>query len=201
MDRAERAVRRPERVRAATLGVLASGSGTVFQSLLDAGLPLAVLVVDRPCAAVGRAERAGVAVEVVDRSLYLPDRAAFTHAVVDALKRHDVDLVAMAGFMTILADPIFAAFPDRVVNTHPSLLPAFRGAHAVREALAFGVKVSGCTIHLAVPEVDAGPILAQEAVPVLADDTEATLHDRIKAVEHRLYPEVLRGLIEAGAAT
>jgi phosphoribosylglycinamide formyltransferase 1 len=169
----------------------------VFQSLLDAGLPLAVLVVDRACAAVERAERAGVAVEIIDRSTFLPDRDAFTHAVVDALKRYDVGLVAMAGFMTILGTPIFTAFPDRVVNTHPSLLPSFRGAHAVREALAAGVKVSGCTIHLAVPEVDAGPILAQEAVPVLDDDTEATLHDRIKAVEHRLYPEVLNRLIHA----
>jgi formyltetrahydrofolate-dependent phosphoribosylglycinamide formyltransferase len=169
----------------------------VFQSLVGAGLPLAVLVVDRPCEAVERAQRAGVAVEVVDRASYLPDRDAFTHAVVDALKRHDVGLVAMAGFMTILNAPIFTAFPDRVVNTHPSLLPSFRGAHAVREALAAGVKVSGCTIHLAVPEVDAGPILAQEAVPVLDGDTEGTLHDRIKAVERRLYPEVLRGLIEA----
>jgi formyltetrahydrofolate-dependent phosphoribosylglycinamide formyltransferase len=177
--------------------VLASGSGTVFQSLLDAHLPIAVLVVDRPCAAVERAERAGVPVEVVDRSTYLPDRDAFTHAVADALKRHDVDLVAMAGFMTILNAPIFAAFPDRVVNTHPSLLPSFRGAHAVREALAAGVKLSGCTIHLAVPEVDAGPILAQEAVPVLDDDTEDALHDRIKAVERRLYPQVLARLIEA----
>ena len=184
----------------ATVGVLASGSGTVFQSLVDAALPLAVLVVDRACAAVDRAERAGVAVEVVDRAALLPDREAFTEAVVDALKRHDVDLVAMAGFMTILTGPIFTAFPDRVVNTHPSLLPSFRGAHAVRDALAAGVKVSGCTIHLAVPEVDAGPILAQEAVPVLDDDTEDALHDRIKAVERRLYPEVLNRLIHAPAA-
>ena len=179
-----------------SLGVLASGSGTVFQSLVDAALPIAVLVVDRSCAAVERAERAGIAVEVVDRSLFLPDRDAFTHAVVDVLKRHDVDLVAMAGFMTILAPPIFAAFPERVVNTHPSLLPSFRGAHAVREALAAGVKVTGCTIHLAVPEVDAGPILAQEAVPVLDGDTEDTLHERIKQVERRLFPDVIERLAE-----
>jgi phosphoribosylglycinamide formyltransferase-1 len=97
--------------------------------------------------------------------------------------------------MTILAPPMFAAFPDRVVNTHPSLLPAFRGAYAVRDALAAGVKVTGCTIHLAVPEVDAGPILAQEAVPVDDADTEETLHARIKAVEHRIYPEVLWKLV------
>jgi phosphoribosylglycinamide formyltransferase-1 len=178
------------------VGVLASGSGTVFQSVLDARLPVVVLVVDRVCGAVERAERAGVPVEVVDRAAFMPDRDAFTHAVVDALKRHDVDLVAMAGFMTILAPPIFAAFPQRVVNTHPSLLPAFRGAHAVREALAAGVKVSGCTIHVAVPEVDAGPILAQEAVPVFEGDTPDSLHARIKAVEHRIYPEVLWTLVQ-----
>ena len=94
----------------------------------------------------------------------------------------------MAGFMTVLAEPIFAAFPDRVVNTHPSLLPSFRGAHAVPEALAAGVKVTGCTIHLATIEVDDGPILAQEAVPILAGDDDDALHERIKAVEHRLYP-------------
>ena len=104
----------------------------------------------------------------------------------------------MAGFMTILEKPIFDAFPGRVLNTHPSLLPSFRGAHPVEEALAAGVKVTGCTIHIAVPDVDAGPILAQEAVPVLADDTTDTLHERIKDVERRLYPQTIKELI-AGA--
>ena len=94
----------------------------------------------------------------------------------------------MAGFMTILGRAAFAAFPERILNTHPSLLPAFPGAHAVRDALAFGVKVTGCTVHLATETVDHGPILAQEAVPVLPGDDEATLHERIKAVERRLYP-------------
>ena len=122
----------------------------------------------------------------------------FTHQVVDALQRHEVELVAMAGFMTILEKPIFDAFPGRVLNTHPSLLPSFRGAHPVEEALAAGVKVTGCTIHIAVPDVDAGPILAQEAVPVLADDTTDTLHERIKDVERRLYPQTIKELI-AGA--
>jgi phosphoribosylglycinamide formyltransferase-1 len=101
----------------------------------------------------------------------------------------------MAGFMTILEKPIFDAFPGRVVNTHPSLLPSFRGAHAVADAIEAGVKVTGCTIHVAVPEVDAGPILAQEAVAVLPDDTTETLHERIKQVERRLYPTVLRELV------
>ena len=128
----------------------------------------------------------------------IKDRVEFTHQVVDALQRHEVELVAMAGFMTILEKPIFDAFPGRVLNTHPSLLPSFRGAHPVEEALAAGVKVTGCTIHIAVPDVDAGPILAQEAVPVLADDTTDTLHERIKDVERRLYPQTIKELI-AGA--
>ncbi len=122
-------------------------------------------------------------------------------AVTDALVSHEVDLVAVAGFMTVLAEPIFEVFPNRVINTHPALLPSFRGARAVADALAAGVKVTGCTIHIATIEVDAGPILAQEAVPVLPGDDEDALHERIKAVEHRLYPQVLAELVaaEAGA--
>jgi phosphoribosylglycinamide formyltransferase-1 len=115
--------------------------------------------------------------------------------VVDALAAHDVDVVVMAGFMTILDKPIFDAYDGRVLNTHPSLLPAFRGAHAVEDALATGVKVTGCTVHVATLEVDSGPILAQEAVPVLDGDTAEILHERIKEVEHRLYPETIRRFI------
>lgn len=180
------------------VGVLVSGSGTNLQALIDADLPISVVLSDRPgVRALDRAEAAGITTGVVDRSEYLPDRReAFTHAVVDALKAHDVDLVAMAGFMTILAKPMFDAFEHRIVNTHPSLLPAFRGAHAVEEALELGVKLTGCTVHIATEEVDAGPILAQEAVPVEPDDTVETLHERIKAVEHRLYPQVIRDLVD-----
>ena len=181
----------------ATIGVLASGTGTILQALLDAGLPIGVVVVDRRCEAIARAERAGVPVELVERTSFGPDfdRVAYTHQVVDALERHGVALVAIAGFGTILEKPIHDAFPHRVVNTHPSLLPAFKGWHAVEEALAAGVKVTGCTVHYATLEVDSGPIIAQEAVPVLDGDTVETLHERIKAVERRLYPEVLRSLL------
>src|ERR687885_515422 len=143
---------------------------------------IAVLV-DRPCGATAIAEAAGVPATVVPRR---PDRLAFTHDVVDALAERDVELVVMAGFMTILEKPIFDAYEGRVLNTHPSLLPAFRGAHAVADALAAAVKVTGCTIHVATLEVDSGPILAQEAVAVRPGDTVAALHERIKAVEHRL---------------
>jgi phosphoribosylglycinamide formyltransferase-1 len=180
------------------IGVLASGSGTILDAILAAELPVVVVVVDRECRAAEVAHDAGLPVERVDRKS-IPDRIEFTHGVVDALQRHDADLVVMAGFMTILEKPIFDAFPDCVLNTHPSLLPSFRGAHAVEDALAAGVKVTGCTIHLAVPDVDAGPILAQETVPVLADDTADTLHERIKGVERRLYPRTIRELIETNA--
>ena len=178
------------------VGVLVSGSGTNLQAILDANLPIAVVVADRPAiGALERAVEAGVPTLVVDRDRYLPDRVGFTQAILDALEAYGVGLVAMAGFMTILEKPIFEAFGDRVINTHPSLLPSFRGAHAVDEALAAGVKVTGCTIHVATPEVDAGPILAQEAVSVLDGDTAETLHARIKEVEHRIFPKVLRRLV------
>ena len=178
--------------------MLASGSGTILRAMLDADLPIAVVLVDRECGAVGIATAGGVAVEIVERTSFGADfdRVAYTHDVVDALARHDVDLIAMAGFGTILEKPIHDAYPDRIVNTHPALLPAFKGWHAVRDALDAGVKVTGCTVHLARLEVDEGPILAQEAVPVLDDDTLETLHERIKEVERRIYPEVLRSLAE-----
>jgi phosphoribosylglycinamide formyltransferase-1 len=180
------------------IGVLASGGGTNLRVMLDADLPIVVVVVDRASGAIEVARRAGIPVELVERTSFGADfdRVAYTHEVVDALARHDVDLVAMAGFGTILAKPIHDAYPNRIVNTHPALLPAFKGWHAVEDALAAGVQVTGCTVHLAMLEVDEGPILAQEAVPVLEGDTVDTLHERIKSVEHRIYPEVLRRLVE-----
>jgi phosphoribosylglycinamide formyltransferase-1 len=204
----ERRVKRPERLggsqegrarlQAMRIGVLASGSGTILQALLDADLPIVVVLVDRPSAAADRAVAAGIAAEVVERDSFGPDfdRVAYTHRVVDVLERHGVDLVAMAGFGTILEKPIHDAYPGRIVNTHPALLPAFKGWHAVADAVAAGVKVTGCTVHLATLEVDDGPILAQEAVEVRADDTVESLHERIKEVERRLYPAVLRRLID-----
>jgi phosphoribosylglycinamide formyltransferase-1 len=187
--------------RARRLGVLASGTGTILQALVDAGLPIAVVIADRPCPALERAARAGVASELVERSSFGADfdRTAYTHDVVDALKRHEVDVVAMAGFGTVLEAPILDAFPGALVNTHPSLLPAFKGWHAVEDALTAGVKITGCTVHLATLTVDEGPILAQEPVPVRPDDTVETLHERIKDVERRLYPEVLWSLLREPA--
>jgi phosphoribosylglycinamide formyltransferase 1 len=177
--------------------VLASGSGTILRALIDADIPIAAVIVDRPCRAIEIAENAGIAVELVERESFGPDfdRLAYTERVVDALKRHEIDVVAMAGFMSVLEHPIHDAYRGVITNTHPSLLPAFKGAHAVADALAAGVKVSGCTVHLATLEVDDGPILAQEAVPVLPDDTAESLHERIKETERRLYPQVLRKLL------
>lgn len=178
--------------------MLASGGGTILQALLDDRLPVAVVVVDRSCGAVERAEAAGIPVEPVERTSFGADfdRTAYTHRVVDALKRHEVDLVAMAGFGTILTQSVHDAFPGQILNTHPALLPAFKGWHAVRDALAAGVEHTGCTVHLATLEVDEGPILAQEEVPVLPGDTEESLHERIKEVERRLYPQVIREQLE-----
>jgi len=179
------------------LAVLASGGGTILQAVLEAGLPVALVLADRPCAALGRAGTADIPAELVARPSFGADfdRDAYTDAVVAVLRAHRIDLVAMAGFGTILGRAVHDAYPAAVVNTHPSLLPAFKGWHAVDDALAYGVKVTGCTVHLATLEVDEGPILAQEAVPVLADDTVETLHERIKDVERRLYPRVLRTLM------
>jgi len=179
------------------VGVLASGSGTILQAMLDRHLPVVVVLADRQCGALGIAEAAGIAAELVERADFSSafDRVAYTKEVVAALERHDVDLVAIAGFGTILSEPFVDAFGSRAVNTHPALLPAFKGWHAVRDALAAGVKVTGCTVHLVTEDVDSGPILAQEAVPVLDGDTEAALHERIKEVERRLYPDVIEQLV------
>jgi phosphoribosylglycinamide formyltransferase 1 len=178
------------------VGVLASGSGTILNAMLERGLPVVAVVADRPCGALDIARKAGIAAELVERTDFSPqfDRVAYTHDVVDALQRHDVDLVAIAGFGTILSKPFVDAYGGHAVNTHPALLPAFKGWHAVKDALEFGVKVTGTTVHLVTEDVDSGPILAQEAVPVLDHDTVDTLHERIKEVERRLFPEVIERL-------
>ncbi len=182
------------------IGVLASGSGTILEALLGAGLPVGVVGADRPCRALSVAARAGVATELVDRRAFGGygdgfDREAYTGELVQRLRAHDVELVAMAGFGTVLAGLMFEAWPGRVLNTHPALLPAFKGWHAVEEALAAGVQETGCTVHVATAAVDDGPILAQEKVPVLPGDTAQSLHERIKAVERRIYPQAIAGLL------
>lgn len=185
----------------ARIAVLASGSGTLLHAILDEGLTVALVVTDRPCRALAIAAEHGVPGELVERSEWGPsfDRAAYAERLIKVLRAHRVDLVAMAGFGTVVP-ALPAAFPGRVLNTHPALLPAFKGWHAVRDALALGVKVTGTTVHVATAEVDHGPILAQEAVPVLPGDTEATLHERIKQVERRLYPATIRQFLHDSAS-
>jgi phosphoribosylglycinamide formyltransferase-1 len=180
-----------------SIGVLASGSGTILAAIAESGIDVGIVVVDRPCKAIDVARDAGITTEVVARDSFGADfdRVEYTHRVIDALGPHDVELVAMAGFGTVLEKPIFDCFAGRIVNTHPALLPAFSGWHAVEDALAAGVKVTGCTVHVATLEVDAGPILAQEVVPVLPGDTVATLHERIKEVERRLYPATIKEVL------
>ena len=179
------------------IAVLASGSGTLLEAILDSGIPVALVVVDRPSKAQGVAEARGVEAVLVERTSFGEDfdRDAYTAQVVEVLQAHAIELVVMAGYGTIFGDAIHQAFPDRILNTHPALLPSFKGWHSVRDALQYGVKVTGCTVHVATLEVDAGPILAQEAVPVLPDDDEASLHERIKAVERRLYPDTIRAVL------
>lgn len=189
-------------VRVVRVAVLASGKGTVLEAIIAYGIPVAVVVVDRPCGAEGVALAAGIPVEAVLRSSFSGsfDRDGFTDAVVDTLSGYAVDILAMAGYGTVLGPSIHRAYPGRILNTHPSLLPAFKGWHAVEEALVAGVTVTGCTVHEATLDVDEGPILAQEAVAVLPGDTAESLHDRIKAVEHGLYPAVIRAVLDAHAS-
>lgn len=179
------------------MAVLVSGSGTLLEAILGEGIDVAVVAADRPCRGLEIAKEAGVEAVLVERTSFGPafDRDGYTGTVVDALKDRGVDTVAMAGFGTVMPT-IIDAFPGRVLNTHPALLPSFKGWHAVRDALAYGVKVTGCTVHLVDENTDEGVIVAQEAVPVLDGDDESTLHERIKAVERRIYPESIRKLME-----
>lgn len=177
-----------------------SGAGSILDAMVQESVPVSVVLADRPCPGLGVAADAGLDAELVERRQFGPafDRDRYAKQVVDALLAHGTDLVAMAGFGTILSAPAHDVYGGRILNTHPALLPAFKGWHAVRDALAYGVKVTGCTVHVAGLDVDTGPILAQEAVPVLDGDTEATLHERIKTVERRLYPATLHEIIERG---
>lgn len=173
-----------------------SGSGTILEAIIDAGLAISLVASDRPCRGLDVASEHGVEALLVDRASYGGFRAGFeregySKALATVLREHEIDLVAMAGFGTIMTGVFHEAFPGRVLNTHPSLLPDFKGWHAVAQALEAKVPESGCTVHIATEELDNGPVLAQRRVPVYASDDEASLHERIKAVERHLYPLVL----------
>jgi phosphoribosylglycinamide formyltransferase 1 len=186
--------------------VLASGSGTILEAIVGADLPVRLVVADRPCRALDVGSSAGIPVLLIDRAGFGGfgpdfDRDGYTAALTDALLDRAIEVVVMAGFGTVLGRSIHDAYPGRILNTHPALLPAFPGWHAVADALAAGVDETGTTVHIATLEMDAGPVLAQAAVPVRADDTEATLHERIKSVERTLYPDTIRAFIDGLAAT
>jgi phosphoribosylglycinamide formyltransferase-1 len=188
------------------LAVLASGSGTILESILEADLPVELVVADRPCRALDVGRTAGRPTTLVDRADFGGfgpgfNRDLYTEALTAVLVDADVVVVAMAGFGTVLGPAIHTAFPGRILNTHPALLPAFPGWHAVRDALAAGVATTGTTVHVATLEMDAGPILAQAAVRVEPDDTEDSLHERIKEVERRLYPDTIRDFLAGLAAS
>lgn len=180
------------------LAVLVSGSGTNLQAIIDAardpayGAEVAVVVSDRPEAgALDRADAAGIPTVVVPWP-GREHRQAFTKDIVAAVEAHAAETVVLAGFMRILGAEAIERFPHGILNIHPSLLPAFSGTmHAADDAIAHGVKLSGVTVHYVDTGVDTGPIIYQEAVPVLPDDTPVTLHQRIQRVEHRVYPDII----------
>lgn len=181
------------------LVVLVSGSGTNLQAMIDAlhqgdvEVDIAAVGADLECAGLDRARAAGIDTFVVPLSEY-PDREQWNRALQRRVASYHPDRVVFAGFMRIVDAEFVSVFPGRIINTHPSLLPSFPGAHAVRDALAYGVKVTGATVHEVVADVDAGPILAQVAVPVAEDDTEAVLHERIKSAERTLLVNALAKL-------
>lgn len=184
------------------LGVLLSGTGTNLQSILDAiadgKLDARVAVVISNIASAGgleRAKQAGVASIVVDHREYV-SRREFDAKLVDILEEHEVEYVVLAGFMRVLTEKLLGAFPMRIVNIHPSLLPAFPGINAQSQAFTYGVRITGCTVHFVDSGTDTGPVIAQCAVPVLPDDTDESLRKRILAQEHRLLVDVLQWIAE-----
>jgi phosphoribosylglycinamide formyltransferase-1 len=184
------------------LGVLVSGRGSNLQALIDAiadgRLDASIAVVISNVAGAGgldRARHAGIETVMLDHRGW-PSRDDYDRALVIELRSRDVELVCLAGFMRKFTPAFIEAFPDAIVNIHPSLLPSFPGLHAQRQALAHGVKVSGVTVHLVTAELDAGPIIVQRAVPVLEGDTEETLAARILVEEHKAYPEAVQRVLD-----
>lgn len=174
------------------IGVLVSGNGSNLQALLDEGLPVVAVASNRPgVRALARAEVAGVPSAVFPLADYT-DRESRDVAMADWLAGHGVELVVCAGYMHLLTAPFLDRFPDRILNVHPSLLPAFPGAHAIKDALAAGVTTTGVTVHLVDAGLDSGPAVAQEGVPV---EPAETLEERIHAVEHRLLPAAVREML------
>lgn len=184
------------------IAILISGRGSNMQALLEAGLPAtaAVVVSNNPAAkGLDIARAHGVPAEVVNHRDY-PDRAAFDTALAAKLAQHRPDLVVLAGFMRILTETFIGRYPGRILNIHPSLLPAFPGVDTHRRALQAGVRLHGCTVHFVTPALDHGPIVIQAAVPVLPDDDEERLAARVLRQEHRIYPQAVRWFVSGKLA-
>jgi phosphoribosylglycinamide formyltransferase 1 len=186
------------------LGVLISGRGSNLQAIVDAiadgrlSATIAVVIANRRGAAgLQRARAVGIDTLFLDPRDY-PDRDAYDGAVAEALRKQHVDLVCLAGFMRLVGPRLLEAFPNRILNIHPSLLPSFPGLDAQRQALEHGVQVTGATVHLVTSELDGGPIVLQAAVPVLPGDSVETLSARVLVEEHRIYPEAIRIVLEGG---
>lgn len=178
--------------------VLASGRGSNFQAVIEAiaagRIPAAcvALITDNPKAyAIERAQKAGVLVVILDYPAF-PSKEAYEHALLAAMQQQEADLFVLAGYMRILSPAIVQAFRGKIVNIHPALLPSFTGLHAQRQAAQYGVKVAGCTVHFVDENLDCGPIILQKCVPVLRDDDEDSLSERILVEEHTCYPEAIR---------
>ena len=187
-----------------SIGILISGRGSNLQALIDAieekRLParIAIVISNRDGApGLERARAAGIDTLVVSHRAF-PTRDAFDQALAEELRKRAVSLVCLAGFMRLVGAPLLEAFPDAILNVHPSLLPAFPGVDAQRQALEHGVKVAGATVHLVTADLDAGPIVLQAAVSVRDDDTPETLAARILIEEHRIYPEAVRIVLAGG---
>ncbi|MGI6092891.1 MAG: phosphoribosylglycinamide formyltransferase [Negativicutes bacterium] len=179
------------------LGVLASGRGSNLQAIIDAiqagkiKAKIGVVISDKPDAkALERASEYGIPAICINRKTF-GSKAAFEEAIADELNKHEVELVILAGFMRILGSDFISMFSGRIMNIHPALLPAFTGLHAQQQAIDYGVRVSGCTVHFVDEGTDTGPIILQQAVPVMPDDTADKLAERILKVEHLLYPEAV----------
>jgi phosphoribosylglycinamide formyltransferase 1 len=184
------------------LGIMASGSGSNFEAVAraidngDLHARVAVLIHNKPdIQAIDRAQKRGIPTVFLDHRNYAT-RAELDLAIVSAFQAHQVECVVMAGWMRVITQVLIDAFPDRLVNIHPSLLPSFPGIHAIEQALAAKVKITGCTVHLVSLEVDAGPILVQAAVPVLPNDTSETLHARVQIQEHLILPQAIELLAQ-----
>jgi phosphoribosylglycinamide formyltransferase 1 len=184
------------------LGIMASGSGSNFEAVANAieagklNAKIAVLIHNKPeIKAIERAQARGIPTVLLDHRAY-PNREELDRAIVATFQAHQVKCVIMAGWMRVITQVLIDAFPDRVINIHPSLLPSFPGIHAIEQALAAGVKITGCTVHLVSLEVDSGPILVQAAVPILPDDTATTLHARIQIQEHQILPQAIAAIAD-----